>query len=87
MRFIIHKSSDDANCPHPNAKLDEELTAAQDEIFIDYGDRVYTIEIDTVQELIALAESAHHSIILAPRSCKLINIDMPVIEIYDDYRG
>lgn len=80
MQFIITKTSGDRECPHPNAKLDEKLTAIQDR---NYGARIYTIEIDTIQDLIDLAVSHH---IIVKRRTIIVDVDMPEIEIYDDYR-
>lgn len=84
MKFIISRSShhwDDElemeQKPCDNAKL-ETIPGIDD-----YDDRVWTIEVKTLEEFVQFQKTVGHPVILRPR---VLSNSYPELEIYDDYR-
>lgn len=73
MKFKIERASNrEVNLPNTNVEKDE------------YGDEIHTIELNTLEELLALCDETDNNVVVRYRS-RWENMMLPTITIYDGY--
>jgi hypothetical protein len=74
MKFIVTKTS---------WRYDDENAAPCENAVFDNEEGAWTIEINSIEELLSVLKKCNHDIIISPKS---YNSELPCLEIYDDWR-